>query len=142
MLTLAMVCSMINTIGQYKKTYAVSRDSFPSGQLQRITEVWTVLYTKMEIDEHHKSRKTQIVEYFETGERKSITKKHYKVSTWGRPCNEVLYEHKDYYKNGHLKKLTLKKCDNHKEVVKEYDEHGRLARKKVTRTRWLKPKEK
>lgn len=65
-----------------------------------------------------------------------------KRGTYGKPCNEILFEQKEFYPNSKLKREYKSKCDCHNEIEKIYNSKSQIVHRKKTSRPWIRQAEK
>ena len=135
-----LLCGCFSVQAQpWKKTYSEQVDTFPSGQVKKITITKTKSYRDQEPKGDYYVKKTVLTsEFFDDGTKKLEQTLIHKNGNVGRICKEIRFKEKTYYKDGKRRRSEKRKCDRWHGYVKDYNTKGQLV--KVVRTHYKKRK--
>lgn len=117
-------------------TYKERRDTFPNGQTHIQWSLRTKVSGTEQLHEFRVHKEFRFARYDSTGILRERSHRIYKDGTWGKPCNEILFEREVYDAAGNLVQREKSKCDCRK-TVKKYYHNGKLMR--VERIRLRRP---
>ncbi len=123
---------------QYKKTYTVTIDTFENGKIFLYQTVRKKQTKEFKLHEFYLKQDVRTTLFYSNGSKWMEVRRVTKKGTYGRYCNEIRYELKEYYPNGQLKRKEINSCDCYRSRVLNYNKQGKRTSTERTKNRWIK----